>query len=116
MKKNSQHIWLTILGIGVVGGAGIWAYEKYYAATTLSPGAITMATPSSGNATFALPSGARGWTSATTMANASSAPVAATLPSSATSHITVPAVKGGGATLTWTDSTGATQVSVIAFT
>jgi hypothetical protein len=115
MKKNAQHIWMTILGIGVVGGAGIWAYEKYYAATTLAPGAITMATPSSGNATFALPSGARGWTSATSMANASSAPVSATLPSG-TAHVTVPAAKGGGATLTWTDSTGATQVSIVAFT
>lgn len=116
MKKNTSHIWMAALGVVAAGGVGVWAYEKYYAATTLSPGAISTPTPASGHATYALPSGARGWTSVTTMAGLGSAPVSATTPASATTHAIVPAVKGGGATLTWTDSTGATQVSVIAFT
>lgn len=116
MKKSSKHIWLSILAVGAVGAGGVWAYEKYYAAHTLAPGAISMATPANGHATFALPSGSRGWTSATSIAAIGSAPVAATTPPSASTHVTVPAVKGGGATLTWTDSTGATAVSIIAFT
>jgi hypothetical protein len=116
MKKSSKHIWMSILAVGAVGAGGVWAYEKYYAATQLSPGAITMATPANSHATFSLPSGSRGWTSATTMANATSAPVSATVPPSAGTHVTVPAAKGSSAALTWTDSTGATQVSLIAFT
>src|SRR5215472_6534974 len=116
MKKSTSHIWMTILGVAAVGGVGLWAYEKYYAATTLAPGAITVKTPSNGTAAFCLPHGARAWTSATTTSAVGATPVSQTTPSSPSSHLMVPAVAGGGAAITWVDSTGATQVSLIAFT
>jgi hypothetical protein len=115
MKKNSQHIWLAILGVAAVGGAGIWAYEKFYAATTIAPGAVSMTTPSNGTVALALPSGAKGWTSAAVVSVAGATATAPAVPTAPTTHLQLSVQKGAVATILWVDSTGATQTSVISF-
>jgi len=112
MKKSHKEAWIVGALVVAAAGGGIWWYEKNYAGATatLAPGAMSVATPSNGSASLALPSGAKAWQSATT--NVSST----TVPSSPTTHLVVSVGKGTVVTVTWTDSTGATQTSVVTFT
>jgi hypothetical protein len=115
MKKSSSHIWITALAVIGIGAGGVWAYETFYAATTIAPGAYGIPTPSSGNITLALPSGAKSWTSANVIGNG--AAVQPPVPTSPTDHLQVTGiVKGSVATITWTDANGAVAISIISFT
>src|SRR6202789_734795 len=116
MKKNEAAIWLVGIGVVAAAGVGVWAYEAFYAATTINPGAISMATPSSGSVPRALPSGARSWTSATLVSIAGATATQPAVPASPTSNLTVGVQKGAILTIVWTDSTGAVQTSIISFT
>lgn len=112
MKKSHKGAYIAG-GLAILAaGVGVWAYEHFYAGatTTLAAGAVGVPTPSNGQASLALPSGAKGWQSVTVGATA------ATAPTSATSHFTSAVGKGTVITAVWTDSTGATQTSVVTFT
>jgi hypothetical protein len=116
MKKNSQGIWIAAAAVVGVGALGIWGYEAWFAATTISPGTMTVATPSSGNIAFALPAGAQSWTLAgyTSLTGTN---VSLTVPTSPTTHLQVTgAVKGGIVAISWVDSTGTTQATSVTFT
>jgi hypothetical protein len=115
MKKNTSHIWMAAIGVVAAGGVGIWAYEKYYAATTLAPGAMTVTTPSSGTASLALPSGAKSWTSAAYVSLAGATAIMPTVPTSPTTHLTQAVVKGSSLTVMWVDSTGTAQTTIVSF-
>ena len=113
--KKKHHTLLAAVAVLAVGGAGVYAYEKWYAATTISPGAYGVPTPSSGHITFALPSAAKGWASVNLIGNGSASSPAA--PTSPTTHLQLTGVvKGAVATIAWTDANGAPAVSIISFT
>ena len=116
MKKSSSHSWIAALAVVAVGAAGIWGYETFYAATTLSPGAITMPTPASGSVSLALPAGAQSWTLAGYTALSAGTATVLTVPTSPGTHLQANVQKGGIIAVTWVDSTGATQASSISFT
>jgi hypothetical protein len=116
MKKNTGAIWLAALAVVAVGAGGIWAYETWYAATTINPGAISMVTPSGGTATLALPAGAQSWTSATLVSLAGATATQPAVPTSPGTHLQVAVQKGAVLTITWVDSAGTVQISIITFT
>jgi hypothetical protein len=116
MKKNHQHIWMTALAVVGAGGLGIYLYETFMATPTLAAGAISMATPSSGTQTFALPSGAASWGSAS-LQGTSGGPVTQAVPSApGTAFTATGIVKGSILTIVWANSAGASQTSTITFT
>jgi len=115
MKKSSKHIWMTILGVAAVAGGGVWAYEKFYAATTIGSGTANLPTPSNGNIALALPHGATGWSAAAVLALGGVSGVV-TVPSSPTSHLHLTVQKGSIATVAWSDSNNVIQTTVLTFT
>lgn len=113
MKKNTGHIWLAALGVLGVGALGIWGYEAFYAATTISAGAYTMPTPGSGNITLALPSGSQSWSTVNYIGNGGA--TAPTVPTAPGNHLSLGVVKNSVLTIGWIDSAGTPQVSIITF-
>lgn len=113
MKKNTGHIWLAALAVAAVGAGGVYAYEKWYAPVTISAGAYTMPTPSTGNITLALPPGAKSWTTVNYIANAGA--TAPAVPATPSDNLSIGVVKNAVLTITWVDSNSAPQVSIITF-
>ena len=107
--KNTSKIWLTIGGVLVGGAAVVWGYGRFVAATTIQPGAMSIAAPSSGNINLALPSGAKGWVVALVGTTTTSVP-------SGTGHFAITVAKGMVVTVTWNDSSGTLQTTIINFT
>lgn len=108
-----RHTLLAALAVVAVGAGGVYAYERWMAATIIAPGAVSLPVPSSGTATLALPRGAKSWTTVNVISTGGATQPQA--PASPTTHLQVPAVKGEVVTITWVDSTGSTEVSIITF-
>jgi hypothetical protein len=117
MIKKKHHPILIGLGVLAAAAAGVWGYEKFYAATTVAPGVQSVPTPSSGKANLALPSGAKSWTSASFLSVAGGTATAPAVPTTPTTHLSLTGViKGSSASVTYVDSNGATQIAIVNFT
>jgi hypothetical protein len=106
-------------------GAAIGVYELFFASSHVPAGYASipvsagvknpMGAPAGGQVGFVLPDGAH-WTIAARVPTPGAPQVAVPLPSSTSSPLLVTGVTAGaGFMLSWTDATGAAQVTVLTF-
>lgn len=111
----NEELLLGLLAAGLIGGGGYWWYKKGNPSITVMPGTQSVTAKVGGTVTLVLPAGAK-WLlvgTANVGANATaSINVAQTTSPYAVTNVT----NGELITVSYTDSTGATQAATISVT
>jgi hypothetical protein len=118
-KKRLEWAGILTAGAALAGTAAYFIYEHETAnPLVLAPGVVSGVVPSTGSTTFQLPTGAKGWSTASSAGvSATGATLATTIavPTAATSGLKLPTPHGSGFSFSWVDANGSTQATQVTF-